>query len=237
MLRTTAGGPACPRCRASLAPTGDAGMALDKLDSPVAITPPCADAWKLETDAYELRRIGRKLRRTVRIDAPSTPHRVEAPVVEPPRPASAAEPPYSPPSETAARPRRREWSDSVASVVTDSGLLTAVAGAVIMLMQDKGYLIADFWRWGALGAGISAAVFAFGVRRLAMQASRRGSELESEIVELRKRVERLTAANARRGHDSHDGHEFLGPEALTPETPSSRYGRVALGLGVSSRAR
>jgi hypothetical protein len=235
----TGGGPACPRCRASLAPSGEAGVALELFDATSPVKRASAEAWALQADAYELRRIGRKLQRSVRFDAPASLPRVERTQAETSTSVPASAAPRLTPVAPAVAPAlpRRAWRDGFASVIADAGLMTALAAAGMMLLQHKGYLIADFWRWGALGAGISSMVFAVGVRGLATRAWRRGSELEDQLAALRQRLEQLSTSHVPRRSDADDEHGGLGVGALAPETPPTRHGRPGASPSISSRGR
>jgi hypothetical protein len=197
VLRGSVGGPACPRCRTSLAPTAEGGVELASFDPPPAPRATRIQPWVLEADAFELRRIGRKLRPCVRHEPACA-----APVVE------IAEPSIEePPTVEFERAERTEPADDepiteralrggAASVAADSGFLAMIAGAATMAAQNEGMIAAEFWRWGVIGTGIGGAVFALGILRLATRAWRQGRVLEAEIDALQGEIATLRASVA-----------------------------------------
>jgi hypothetical protein len=196
-LHSSVGGPACPRCRASLAPASEGGIELNSFDpKPAKHLAPIAP-WVLETDAFELRRLGRKLRPCLRPPAAcAAPPAFEAAHdMNPPTEAAGRN---TPPTKAAAiRPsNERALRGGAASVAADSGFLAMILGAATLAAQHEGMIAAEFWRWGAIGAGIGAAVFAFGVLRLATRAWRQGRDLEAEIDALRAEVAGLRSSDA-----------------------------------------
>jgi hypothetical protein len=191
VVRQSVGGPACPRCRASLSPGGEGGVDLTSLDPKPALRTAPIDPWVLEADAFELRRIGRKLRPCVRTDAACA-----APAgVTTLAPTAAIEPPISAPQTPASVAQvaddDRTTRGSAASVAADSGFLATLLAAATIAAQHYSLLPAEYLRWGVIGAGIGGAVFAIGVLRLATHAWRHGRELQSEVVSLRSEVTRL----------------------------------------------
>lgn len=189
VLRGSVGGPACPRCRTSLAPNAEGGVELASFDPPPAPRVTRIQPWVLEADAFELRRLERKLRPCLRHDPACA-----TPALELAEPAIEEEPVVElehtehadhfggadtePITERALR-------GGAASVAADSGFLAMIAGAATMAAQNEGLIAAEFWRWGVIGTGIGGAVFALGILRLATRAWRQGRALEAEIDALR----------------------------------------------------
>jgi hypothetical protein len=201
-LRPNAGAPACPRCRASLGPASEGGVDLASFDPQPAARIAPFDPWVLEADAFELRRIGRKLRPCVRTDAACAappPPAAMAPTAGGRRHDAAEVDSHreSPPlADALPSPDDRSLRNGAASVAADSGFLAMVLAAATMVAQHQGMIAAEYWRWGAIGAAIGGTVFALGVLRLATRAWQRGCELAAEIDSLRGEIATLRDAQA-----------------------------------------
>jgi hypothetical protein len=195
-MRPMVGGPACPRCRGSLAPA-DSGVDLATLDapSPRAKAAPI-EPWVLEADAFELRRLRRKLRPCVRPEAacgetsPAAISIAAEPIEQPPLP--TAEPTAVEPAVEVIRDRR----GAAASVAADSGFAAMILAAGTLGLQLEGVVGEEFTRWGWIGLGIGAFVFALGVLRLATHAWRQSRALANEVDALRSEIAALRAVAA-----------------------------------------
>jgi hypothetical protein len=229
VLRGSVGGPACPRCRTSLAPNAEGGVELASFDPPPAPRVTRIQPWVLEADAFELRRLERKLRPCLRHDPACA-----TPALELAEPAIEEEPVVElehtehadhfggadtePITERALR-------GGAASVAADSGFLAMIAGAATMAAQNEGLIAAEFWRWGVIGTGIGGAVFALGILRLATRAWRQGRALEAEIDALQNQVAQLTASA--KTIDRAPLSPGLRPGVAPPTAMELRAGRTA----------
>jgi hypothetical protein len=195
-MRPMVGGPACPRCRGSLAPA-DSGVELATLDAPSPRTKAApVEPWVLEADAFELRRLRRKLRPCVRPEAAcgeatGTPISIAAEPIEQPQ-STSAEHAVVESTPDVIRDRR----GGAASVAADSGFAAMILAAGTLGLQLEGVVGEEFTRWGWIGLGIGAFVFALGVLRLATHAWRQSRALADEVDALRSELAALRAMAA-----------------------------------------